>query len=92
VIYAFFLFMTLFPEVQDRAQAEIDTVIGRDRLPALADRDQLPYVCALMNEVLRFALVVPQPPRVSVTDDFYGGYLIPKNTIVLPNIWYACKH
>lgn len=51
--------MALFPEVQKKAQAEIDTVIGNDRLPKFNDRDQLPYIDALAKEVLRWNVVVP---------------------------------
>ncbi len=55
----FFLAMTLFPDVQKRAQAEIDAVVGQDRLPSYADRDHLPFVEVLVQEVLRFLSVVP---------------------------------
>ena len=58
-ICSFFLTMTLFPEVQRKAQEEIDTVIGTDRLPVLADRDNLPYVNALCKEVMRWNPVAP---------------------------------
>lgn len=51
--------MTLYPDVQRRAQQEIDSVIGRDRLPSLADRENLPYVEAVVNEVLRINPVAP---------------------------------
>jgi len=40
-IYAFFLAMTLFPEAQKKAQAEIDVVIGTDRLQTYTDRESL---------------------------------------------------
>jgi len=49
--------MTLFPEIQKRAQVEIDAVVGNDRLPSFSDRNQLPYVEALMKEVLRWNIV-----------------------------------
>lgn len=45
--------MTLHPEVQRRAQAEIDAVVGHDRLPSFADREHLPYTEALVQEVFR---------------------------------------
>jgi cytochrome P450 len=51
--------MTLFPEVQKKAQAEIDAVVGNDRLPSFSDRSQLPYVEALAKEVLRWNVVAP---------------------------------
>lgn len=55
----FFLCIVLFPEAQEKAQAEIDAIVGRDRLPTLADRPNLPYVEALVEEVMRWAPVVP---------------------------------
>ena len=45
--------MSLYPEVQKRAQEEIDRVIGKGRLPEFKDRDSLPYVVALIDECLR---------------------------------------
>ena len=54
-----FLCMSLYPEAQKRAQAELDTVVGRDRLPTLADRPNLPYVEALVSEVMRWVPVAP---------------------------------
>jgi cytochrome P450 len=51
--------MTLFPDVQKKAQAEIDAVVGTDRLPSFADRDSLPYIEALVKEALRWNVVVP---------------------------------
>ena len=45
--------MTLFPNKQDKAQQEIDTIVGRNRLPEFSDRSSLPYVDALLHEVLR---------------------------------------
>lgn len=58
-IYAFFKAMIMYPEVQQRAQAEIDVVIGNARLPGFDDRAQLPYVNALALEVLRWHSVTP---------------------------------
>ena len=51
--------MTLFPEVQRRGQAEIDAVVGPDRLPTFDDRDRLPYVNAMVKEIIRWAPPVP---------------------------------
>ena len=49
--------MLLHPEVQKKAQKELDDVIGRDRLPELSDRDSLPYVECVMRETLRYVHV-----------------------------------
>jgi hypothetical protein len=44
---------TVFPDKQEKAQQEIDTVIGHNRLPEFSDRNSLPYLDALFQEVLR---------------------------------------
>jgi cytochrome P450 len=51
--------MTLYPDVQRKAQAEIDRVVGNSRLPDYSDEDELPYVQALLKEVLRWQPVTP---------------------------------
>ena len=51
--------MTLYPEVQRKAQAEIDQVVGNSRLPDFSDQDALPYVQAVLKEVLRWHPVTP---------------------------------
>ena len=58
-MHSFFLAMVRYPEVQKKAQEEIDRVVGPDRLPTLADRDNLPYMKALCTEVLRWIPVGP---------------------------------
>ncbi|THG92858.1 hypothetical protein EW145_g8562 [Phellinidium pouzarii] len=87
-IYCFFLAMTLYPDVQRKAQEEIDRVVGIDRLPSFDDRDNLPYVDAIVKEVLRWHPVAPMGlPHVSMEDDIYNGYFIPKGSLIMPNIW-----
>jgi cytochrome P450 len=51
--------MVLFPEVARKAQAEIDTLVGCERLPTFEDRPRLPYINALIKEVLRWNSVTP---------------------------------
>lgn len=51
--------MVLHPEVMHKAQAEIDSVIGRERLPGFADKERLPYVSAIVKEILRWRPVAP---------------------------------
>lgn len=86
--YSFFLCMTLFPDVQARAQSEIDTVIGMDVLPTWGDHERLPYVRALCKELLRWAPAVPQGiPHCPNADGMFSGYFIPKDTIIIANIW-----
>ncbi|KAJ3547606.1 hypothetical protein NM688_g5385 [Phlebia brevispora] len=87
-VYSFFLAMTLYPDVQRKAQEEIDKVVGTDRLPTSADRDALPYVDALVTEVLRWITIAPiGAPHCVAEDDEHAGYHIPKGAKILPNIW-----
>ena len=51
--------MTLYPEVQRKAQDEIDSVVGNSRLPDYSDQDTLPYIQAVLKEVLRWHPVTP---------------------------------
>lgn len=81
--------MTLYPEVQRKAQEEIDRVLGAGRLPKMTDRANLPYIDAVVKETLRWHPVAPMGiPHMSVEDDMYEGYHIPKGSLFLPNIWY----
>ncbi|THC96012.1 hypothetical protein EYZ11_004511 [Aspergillus tanneri] len=69
-ITSFFLAMMLYPEAQKRAQAEIDSIVGTDRLPDYEDRDNLPYVNALVKELLRWHPVAPMAAaHMSIQDD-----------------------
>ncbi|KII91146.1 hypothetical protein PLICRDRAFT_51332 [Plicaturopsis crispa FD-325 SS-3] len=87
-IYSIFLAMTLFPEVQKKAQEELDTVIGSDRLPEFADRERLPYVNALALEVLRWNVVAPLSVAHRLTeDDIHDGYFIPRGAVVIANVY-----
>jgi cytochrome P450 len=86
------LAMLAFPEVQRRAQAEIDAVVGRDRLPSFADAPHLPYVRATIREALRWRPVLPLGvPHVSTKEDWYEGMYIPKGTMCISNVW-QCNH
>ena len=51
--------MVLYPDVMRKAQHEIDVVVGSGRLPMFADIPNLPYVRAIVMEVLRWRPVGP---------------------------------
>ncbi|KAJ1300548.1 hypothetical protein OPQ81_002202 [Rhizoctonia solani] len=89
-ISTFFVAMLHYPEAQKLAQKEIDDVLGKNRLPTLADRYALPYVDALCKEILRWQPVGPIgiPHRLgSDIDDEYKGMRIPAHSMVIANIW-----
>jgi cytochrome P450 len=56
---SFFYLMEMNPEVQKRAQADIDKVTGGSRLPIPDDEEKLPYIVALIKEVIRWNPVAP---------------------------------
>ncbi|KAF9464583.1 cytochrome P450 [Collybia nuda] len=91
-IESFFLAMTVQTSHQKIAHAEIDSVVGQDRLPTLADRARLPYFEALLTEVLRTHQFIPLGlPHVAIEDDVHDGYFIPKGSMVITNNWQYCK-
>ena len=51
--------MVMYPEIMLRAQQEIDGVVGRDRLPTFDDSADLPYIAAVIREVLRWRPIAP---------------------------------
>ncbi|OJT15145.1 O-methylsterigmatocystin oxidoreductase [Trametes pubescens] len=85
---AFFVAMALYPEVQKRAQAELDSVVGPHRLPEYGDSPDLVYVNALIKELLRWHLVLPLGvPHFTLEDDEFNGYFIPAGTALMTNVW-----
>jgi cytochrome P450 len=78
----------VFPDVQKKAQEELDRVIGTSRLPNSTDRERLPYIMAVMKETHRWHPVTPMGlPHTSTAEDTYRGYRIPKGSILMPNTW-----
>ena len=76
--------MAMHPEVQAKAQAELDNHLGLARLPELEDREHLPYCVATLMEVLRWRPATPLgvPHRLMV-DDYYDGYFLPAGSLVV---------
>lgn len=87
-----FLYMSKYPEVQKKMQAEIDKVVGNSRQPCLADRVEMPYTQSVMHEVLRDSSFVPFSIFHKTSDDTeIGGYFVPKDTMIIPNL-HAVHH
>uniref|UniRef100_A0A8H7Y6Y8 O-methylsterigmatocystin oxidoreductase n=1 Tax=Psilocybe cubensis TaxID=181762 RepID=A0A8H7Y6Y8_PSICU len=91
-IHAFFLAMVLHPDIQKRCQDEIDSVTGGTRLPEIVDKDKLPYMNAMMWELMRWQPVSPLAlPHRLMKDDIYNGCIIPEGTVVLANTWAVTR-
>nr|VWO96834.1 N/A [Ganoderma boninense] len=91
-LQATILALSLYPEVQKKAQAELDAVVGPKRLPSFDDRASLVYINALMKESFRWFTVTPLGiSHRTLVDDEFRGYFIPAGTVLTANIW-ACMH
>ncbi|CAE6464362.1 unnamed protein product [Rhizoctonia solani] len=88
LLNSFIFAMCIRPEIAAKIQAEIDTQIGRDRIPTLHDRSVLPYTDAVLQEVIRYYPVFPLGLEHVASEDIeVRGYTIKKGTILEGNIW-----
>ncbi|KIJ50984.1 hypothetical protein M422DRAFT_159164 [Sphaerobolus stellatus SS14] len=87
-LMVFILAMATHPQYMRKAQEELSKVVGQSRLPEFDDRPALPYIEAILKEVLRWFPVVPTGlPHATTMEDVYEGYRIPSGSIVIPNTW-----
>ncbi|PIM98302.1 Cytochrome P450 CYP2 subfamily [Handroanthus impetiginosus] len=81
--------MVLHPDIQAKAQLEIDTVIGTNTTLSDSDLPNLPYLQAIVKETLR---IHPTGPllswaRLAIQDTHVGPYFIPAGTTAMVNMW-----
>ncbi|XP_013412458.1 cytochrome P450 2B4 [Lingula anatina] len=75
------------PDVQQKVQAEIDRVIGREKVPCYEDRHKMPYTEATVLEIMRRSPVAPNSLAHATSETVeLRGYTIPANTLVIPDI------
>ncbi|KAF5381630.1 hypothetical protein D9615_005548 [Tricholomella constricta] len=85
---SFVLAIVCHPEVQAKGQEELDRVIGYTRLPDFSDRESLPYITAIVKELLRWSPVAPLGlPHMATNNDEYNGFFIPAGTTIVGNTW-----
>ncbi|GMQ05062.1 hypothetical protein CsSME_00050245 [Camellia sinensis var. sinensis] len=76
------------PQVMQKLQLELDTIVGKDHIVDESHIPKLPYLYAIMKETLRLhpilPLLIPHSPSETCT---IGGYTIPKGTRILFNVW-----
>lgn len=88
IITAFVQAMIAYPEVQKKAQKQIDEVVGEDRSPTWQDYAALPYVAQCVKEAMRWRPVTPLAfPHALAEDDWVDGMFLPKGTVVIVNAW-----
>ena len=84
----FFFAMITNPGAMKKAQEELDRVVGKGELPDFSHKDGLPYIDALIKELLRWSPPVPfSSPNRAMQDDVYRGYFIPRGATVIQNVW-----
>ena len=79
------LYMIRFPEIQEKLQAEIESVVGC-RSAMLEDRPQMPYMEAVIHEILRHSCLTYTVPHATTEDVVFHGYNIPAGTSVYANV------
>lgn len=88
IITAFVHAMTAYPEIQKKAQTQIDSVVGEDRSPTWSDYARLPYVAQCVKESMRWRPVTPLAfPHALAEDDWVDGKFLPKGTVIIVNAW-----
>lgn len=76
------------PEKMAKLKAELKGVAGDEKLLEESDMARLPYLAAVIKEVLR--IHPPGPllfPRKALSDQVVNGYMIPKGTQMFFNVW-----
>ncbi|KAF4776026.1 cytochrome P450 [Colletotrichum scovillei] len=84
----FVVAMLTYPHVFGKVQDMIDKVVGHDRLPVFEDREKLPYVDAMIEEVMRWRPILPAGlDHAAVEEDEYKGYRIPAGATIIHSQW-----
>ncbi|THU80027.1 cytochrome P450 [Dendrothele bispora CBS 962.96] len=87
-VNAFILAMLLNMDIQRQAHNELDRVLGPGNLPTFDDESSLPYISAIVREVLRHNPITPLAiPHLLIQDDIYKDYFLLKGTVVIGNAW-----
>ncbi|KAH8896689.1 cytochrome P450 [Thozetella sp. PMI_491] len=88
-LVTFILACCAFPEAMEKAQAELDAVVGSRRSPHFDDQPNMPYVNAFVKEVLRWrsVAIIGGQPHSPTQDDSYNGWLIPSGCWIQGNVW-----
>ncbi|KAJ4477816.1 cytochrome P450 [Lentinula edodes] len=85
---AFILAMLMNPEIQAKAHLEIEQTLGPGNLPSFGDEASLPYITAIVREMMRHNPVAPLAvPHELTQDDIYKGYFLPRGSLIMANVW-----
>lgn len=80
--------LLLHPDKLSKAKHELRTIIGEKKQIQESDISRLPYLEAVIKEVFRCHPPAPLlAPRKAEEDVQINGYVIPKDTKILINVW-----
>ncbi|KAF5366393.1 hypothetical protein D9758_009759 [Tetrapyrgos nigripes] len=92
-IYAFLILMAMHPEIQKKAQVEIQDVVGLGRMPTFEDMKDMTYLHAIFKEVIRYHPAVPNClPHSNPHDKVHNDMFIPKGAIIFVNLWNMARN
>lgn len=84
VLNTFVMAAICYPDVFGRARKEVDSICDQDgtlRIPKLADLESMPYICAIIKELLRWRPIFQlTPDHCATTDIEFEGHLFPAGT------------
>ncbi|GIY60315.1 cytochrome P450 2U1 [Caerostris darwini] len=87
-IVSLLLELTKHPDVQKKIQQELDSVVGRERLPSWLDKPNLPYLDATLQELYRFgSLFLVTTMYSNFKETTIEGYKIPKRSVIVSNLY-----
>ncbi|XP_057793706.1 trimethyltridecatetraene synthase-like [Salvia miltiorrhiza] len=76
------------PHIIEKAKAEMNNVIGRNRWVEESDSTHLPYINAIIMETMRLhPIATLLAPHCAIEDCNVAGYNISKGTVVFVNAW-----
>jgi cytochrome P450 family 2 subfamily J len=86
------LYLAIHPAIQMKCHEEIDATIGREKQPTMKDKEQMPYIQAVLDEIQRYASIVPTGViHRTFQSDTIHGYHIPGDTLIIPFV-YGVHH
>ncbi|XP_039248543.2 vitamin D 25-hydroxylase-like [Styela clava] len=83
-----FLAFAHYPKYQEKIAEEIQETLGEDGITSMKHRNEMPFTCAFIQELMRHRLLAPMSVIHKTTEEAtLNGYTIPKDTNVAPNLW-----
>ena len=87
-LYAFINVLIHHQDVMRKMHEELDAVVGKRTTVTAEDRENMPYTKAVLYELLRYTTINPNLlPHATTQDTELAGSKIPKNTLVVANLW-----